>query len=458
MADTPPIIDVKRFIDEQRFSPYQWGILATCFLMIAIDTYDAFAVGFVVPVLMQEWHIGKALFGPVMSASIFGMAVGALVSGPLYDRTTPKTVMVGSMILFGLCSLGSTLAQTPLQLGIWRLVTGLGIGAAVPGATTLVYEYAPARRSALVVNTMACGGMVGAAACALTAGMLIPAYGWKSLFLVGAIIPIVLALFVQFTMPEPLRFMVLREWPGERIAAVLRRIGPGQALDGVRFVFSEEQGADRKSGMAVMLSRRLCTGTLMLWLTYFAGTFAYYLLMGWMPTLVQEAGASLRQATMATSLLSLGGIVGAFGVGWLMDRFERNSVVALAFVLGGVSVWMIGRQTAHPVLLPLFIFLAGVGLNGAIFSMGALAAMFYPTSGRSAGVAWMYGVGRIGGILGPIAGGMLLRTSSGAGMFFTVVMAAVMVPAVALWIKRRAATKVPADDNEGLIGRDVTAG
>ncbi|MGT2510456.1 MFS transporter [Cupriavidus basilensis] len=163
MADTPPIIDVKRFIDEQRFSPYQWGILATCFLMIAIDTYDAFAVGFVVPVLMQEWHIGKALFGPVMSASIFGMAVGALVSGPLYDRTTPKTVMVGSMILFGLCSLGSTLAQTPLQLGIWRLVTGLGIGAAVPGATTLVYEYAPARRGALVVNTMACGGMVGAA-------------------------------------------------------------------------------------------------------------------------------------------------------------------------------------------------------------------------------------------------------------------------------------------------------
>ncbi len=159
---------------------------------------------------------------------------------------------------------------------------------------------------------------------------------------------------------------------------------------------------------------------------------------------------------MATSLLSLGGIVGAFGVGWLMDRFERNGVVALTFVVGGVSVWMIGQQTSHPVLLPLFIFLAGVGLNGAMFSMGGLAAMFYPTSARSSGVAWMYGVGRIGGILGPIAGGMMLRTSAGSGMFFTLVMATVMVPAVALWIKRRAASRAAAD-SAGAIGTDMAA-
>lgn len=450
MAGSPATIDVKRFIDAQRFSPYQWRILATCFLMIAIDTYDAVAVGFVVPVLMQEWHVDKALFGPVMSASILGMAIGALISGPLYDRTTPRTVMVASMILFGLCSLGSTLAQTPLSLGIWRLLTGIGIGAAVPGATTLVYEYAPARRSALVVNTMACGGMIGAAACAMTAGSLIPAYGWKSLFVVGAVVPVVLALVVLVTMPEPLRFMVLREWPAERIAAVLRRIAPDKTLEGARFVFSEEQQAERGSGIGAMLSPHLRTGTLMLWLTYFAGTFAYYLLMGWLPTLVQEAGASLRQATMVTGLLSLGGIVGAFGVGWLMDRFERNGVVALAFVVGGVSVWLIGQQTAHPILLPAFILLAGVGLNGAMFSMGGLAAMFYPTSGRSSGVAWMYGVGRIGGILGPIAGGMLLRTSTGAASFFTVVMVTVLVPAGALWIKRRAAARGAAERGDGM--------
>lgn len=454
MQDIHPPIDVKRFIDEQRFSPYQWWILAVCFLMIAVDTYDAFAVGFVVPVLMHEWHVEKTVFGPVISASIFGMAIGALVAGALFNRFTPKTVMVASMLMFGLCSLGSTLAGSPLSLGIWRFLTGLGIGAAVPGATTLVYEYAPARRSALTVNTMACGGMLGAAACGLTAGMLIPAYGWKSLFAMGAALPVALALVVHLSMPEPLRFMVLREWPAERIAAVLRRIAPAKSFDGARFVFSEEQMTGAKSGMAALLSKDLRVGTLVLWATYFAGTFAYYLMMGWMPTLMQESGATLRQATLATSLLSLGGVVGAFAIGWMMDRFEKNTVIGLAFALGGASAWLIGQQTSNSMLQLACILTAGVGLNGAMFSMGGLAAAFYPTSGRSAGIAWMYGVGRIGGILGPIAGGLLLRTSSGANAFYTVVMATILVSAVALWIKQRASsagTNVePVPDDAGI--------
>lgn len=440
MTNTRPTVDVKRFIDEERFSSYQWLILLVCFLTIAVDTYDAFAVGFVVPVLMREWNVGKEVLGPVMSASIFGMAIGALIAGPLFDRTTPKTVMVVSMLLFGICSLGSVTATSPLSLGIWRLLTGIGIGAAVPGATTLVYEYAPARRSALIVNAMGCGSMLGAALCGVSAGVLIPAYGWKSLFLVGAAMPIALAIVVHVYLPEPLRFMVMREWPAQRIAAVLRRISPRHAFDGVRFVFSEEQAVDRKSGIAVILSRRLRTGTLMLWITYIAGTFAYYLLMGWMPTLVQESGATLREATFATSLLSLGGIVGAFGVGWLMDRFERNGVVALAFALGGLSVWLIGQQEAGTALLPVTVFIAGVGLNGAMMSMGGLAAAFYPTNGRSTGIAWMYGIGRIGGILGPIAGGVLLRSTSGTYMFYLVVMATVLMAATALWVKRQAAS------------------
>ena len=433
-------IDVKRFIDEQRFSPYQWGILAVCFLLIAIDAYDALAVGFVVPALMQAWHMEKAVFGPVMSASIVGMAVGAMISGPLYDRSTPKTVMVVSMIMFGLCSLGSIFSESPLSLGIWRLLTGLGIGAAVPGVNTLIFEYSPTRRSSLVINTIACGGMLGAAACGVAAGLLVPAYGWKCLFVVGAVLPIVLALVLHFTMPEPLRFMVMRNWPAERIAAVLRHVAPKHDFNGARFVVTEEQVADRKSGMGVLLSPRLRTGTLMLWLTYFSGTFAYYLLMGWLPTLLQEAGASLRDATLATSVLSVGGIAGALCFGWLMDRFDRNTVIALAFVLGGASIWTLGHQAGHLALLPLILFIAGAGLSGAMFSVPGLAAAFYPTNGRSAGIAWMYGIGRLGGILGPVAGGMLLRSFGGPG-FYAAVTATILLPAVALWIKRQASSR-----------------
>lgn len=409
--------------------------------MIAIDAYDALTVGFVVPALMQAWHMDKAVFGPVMSASIVGMAVGAIISGPLYDRSTPKTVMVVSMIMFGLCSLGSIFSETPLSLGIWRLLTGLGIGAAVPGVNTLMYEYAPSRRSSLVINTIACGGMLGAAACGVAAGLLVPQYGWKCLFVVGAVLPIMLALVVHFAMPEPLRFMVMRNWPAERITAVLRRVAPKHDFNGARFVVAEEQAEDRKSGMGVLLSRRLRTGTLMLWLAYFSGTFAYYLLMGWLPTLLQEAGASLRHATLATSVLSVGGIAGALCFGWLMDRFDRNTVIALAFAAGGASIWTLGHQAGNPELLPVILFIAGAGLSGAMFSLPGLAAAYYPTNGRSAGIAWMYGVGRLGGILGPVAGGMLLHTSGGAATFYAVVTATILVPGFALWIKRRATSR-----------------
>src|SRR5262249_17063373 len=157
----------------------------------------------------------------------------------------------------------------------------------------------------------------------IAAGLLVPGYGWKSLFIVGAVLPIALAVIAHLTMPEPLRFMVMRGWPAERIAAVLRRLHPKHNFRSTRFVFTEEQKADHKPGMGVLLSRQLRTGTLMLWISYFSGTFAYYLLMGWLPTMLQEAGSSLRNATLATSLLSAGGIVGAFCFGWLMDRFDR---------------------------------------------------------------------------------------------------------------------------------------
>ncbi|MEM5429268.1 MFS transporter [Cupriavidus oxalaticus] len=442
-------IDVKRFIDARRFSPYQWGILAVCFLMIAIDAYDALTVGFVIPALMEAWHMEKSVFGPVMSASIVGMALGAMLSGPLYDRSTPKTVMVVSMVMFGLCSFASIFAETPLTLGIWRLLTGLGIGAAVPGANTLMFEYAPTRRSSLVINTIACGGMLGAAGCGVAAALLVPSFGWESLFVVGAVLPIALALVAHFAMPEPVRFMVLRDWPAERIAAVLRRIDPAQRFEGVRFVFTEAHAADQQSGMGVLLSRRLRTGTLMLWLAYFSGTFAYYLLMSWLPTLIQEAGASLRQATLSTSLLSVGGIAGAFCFGWLMDRFDRNTVISLAFAVGGASVWALGRLVGHPELLPVILFLTGVGLSGAMFSLPGLAAAFYPTNGRSAGIAWMYGIGRIGGILGPVTGGMLLHGSGGPAVFYAAVTATILIPALALWCKRRATLRLATASGAG---------
>ncbi|SCU74524.1 4-hydroxybenzoate transporter PcaK [Cupriavidus necator] len=441
MTNLSRTLDVQQFIDEHRFSRYQWKILVTCFLLIAIDAYDSVAIGFVVPVLLREWGTTRAAFGPVLSVGVLGLALGALIAGPLFNRTSPKTVMVGSMLLFGLCSLGTMTADSLVSLGAWRFFTGIGVGAAVPGAVTLIYEYAPARISALLVNTIACGALIGASLCGLTAAAVVPSYGWTSVFLIGGIVPVVLALFMLVTMPQPLQFMVQQNYPATAIAAVLRRIAPeAQLADDTCFVLpaAPEPG---KAGVAVVLSRQLRMGTAMLWSAYFFGTFAYYLLLGWLPTLVQDMGASLQHSSLITVLLTVGGIFGTFVFGWLMDRFDKNNVIAGAFVLGGVGMWLVGQQKGDLAWVATCVFIGGIGLSGAMMSMGAVAASFYPASGRSTGISWMHGVGRFGGIAGPMVGALMLRDGFTLATVFTVVMGFVLVSAVALMIKGAAARR-----------------
>ncbi|MBP0630530.1 MFS transporter [Cupriavidus sp. AcVe19-1a] len=452
MARKSDVIDVKRFIDEQKFSTFQWRVMIICFLIVAVDAYDAAAVSFVVPVLAEKWQVSKAMFGTVMSASVVGMALGAFLAGPIIERTTPKTVIVAAILTFGILSLGTCWADSPTSLGIWRLFTGIGIGAAIPGATTMVFEYAPERRSALLVNTLACGAMIGAAICGVTAGILIPMYGWQSVFVVGGVAPIVLAVLVLVALPEPLQFMALRGWPAERIASVLRRIAPSYSFEGVRFVLSEGRPVERKAGVSIILSRRLRIGTLMLWLGYFSGAFSYYLLFVWMPTLLSEAGATLRQATMATSLLSFGGVLGAVSAGWFMDRFNKSCVVALAFTIGAVAVWTIEQQISNQTALAVSLLIAGVGVSGAIFSMSSLAASYYPASVRSTGIATMVGIGRIGGMVGPIAGGLLMHTASGSGSYFAVVTASALISAMALLVMYRRGS-ANAHSGSAAVGR-----
>ena len=226
MTSESRALNVPQFINEQRFSPYQWGILVTCFLLIAVDTYDVVSIGFVIPVLAQQWGLDKSSFGIAMSAGILGLAFGALMAGPLFERLSPKTVMLGSVFFFGICSLGTATAGSMESLCAWRFFTGIGVGAAVPGAATLMYEYAPARMSSFLVNAIGCGSLVGATLCGVAAALLVPSQGWQSVFVLGGALPLALGLFMWIFMPEPLHYMVRKGGFDARIAAVLARIAP----------------------------------------------------------------------------------------------------------------------------------------------------------------------------------------------------------------------------------------
>ncbi|BBH13016.1 MFS transporter [Chromobacterium haemolyticum] len=439
-----PPLDVQTIIDE-RFSPCQRLLLALCFLVVAVDGFDTAAVGYIAPALVQEWGVPRAALGPVLSAALFGLALGALSAGPLADRYGRKSVLLASVLFFGAGSLASAFAATLEQLTALRFLTGLGLGAAMPNAVTLMSEFAPARYRAVLVNAMFCGFPLGASAGGVLASWLIPHYGWRSVLLLGGLAPLGLAVPLWRYLPESVRHMAAHGAPAARIRGVLERIA-GRDLSAEPGFVAAEPALGGRSAVGVVLAPAYRLGSLMLWLAYFMGLLIFYLLTSWLPILIKDAGFTISQAALMTALFPLGGGIGTLAAGYLMDRFNPNRVVALGYALTAALIFAVGQGTATMLSLGGLIFLAGTAMNGAQSSMPALAAGFYPTHGRATGVAWMLGIGRFGGIAGALLGGELLRRQLELDTIFALLAIPAALATAALLCKQRfAAVAAPFD-------------
>lgn len=430
-------VNVQTFINEHPFSGFQWLVFAMCFVIVLLDGFDTAAIGFIAPSLVTEWGISKPDLAPVLSAALFGLACGALVSGPLSDRIGRRVLLLGSVTLFGVACFASAFSGDIGHLTVLRFVTGIGLGAAMPNAVTLMSEFCPDRRRATLINLMFCGFPLGAAFGGFLAAWLIPHFGWRSVLLLGGTMPLLLAVLLLVAMPESVRYMVAKQHAVERIRATLGRIS-GAAQEASSFVMTELAPAVAgKQGLRVVLSRQYIIGSVMLWLAYFMGLVIFYASINWMPVLLKEAGLQPQRATLISALFPLGG-VGAVLCGVLMDRFNANRVIAVCYALTAISVYCIGQAVGNVGLLVLVVFVAGVLMNTAQSSLPALAAAFYPTQGRGTGVAWMLGIGRFGGIAGSFLVAELTRKHFSFESIFAVVAVAALISCVALLVKQAA--------------------
>ena len=376
-------VNVQTFLNEHRFSSFQWLIFILCFVIVLLDGFDTAAIGYIAPSLIKEWGVNKSALGPVLSAALFGLAIGALSAGPLADRFGRKLVLVVAVGIFALACLAAAFSADLTELTALRFVTGIGLGAAMPNSVTLMSEYCPGQRRAVLTNTMFCGFPLGAAFGGFLAAWMIPQWGWRSVLGLGGVTPLVLAVLMLVLLPESVRYMVAKSHAIERIRAVLSRIA-GRPVTATDFVMTETKSAGGKSGLGVVFSGSYAMGSVMLWLAYFMGLVIFYALINWMPILFKESGIDPKASTLITALFPLGG-VGAIFFGWLMDRFNGNRIIALGYVLTAVSVFAIGQVVGNMGLLVLAVFVAGILMNTAQSSMPALAAGFYPTQGRVRG-------------------------------------------------------------------------
>ncbi|MFM0643193.1 MFS transporter [Paraburkholderia bryophila] len=430
-------LDLESIIDEGRVSSLQIVIFVLCGLVAMVDGFDTQAIAFVAPEIMAAWHVAPSAFGSVFGAGSLGGLLGALTFGAAGDRFGRKATLSCAVLLFAIASLLTPLAHSTAMLAALRCVTGVGLGGALPSFISLTSEYAPRRLRSTLVGAMFCGFPLGAVLGGGACAVLIPALGWKSVFIAGGLLPLlILPVFMQ-VVPESARYLALRN-DRESILRILRRLKADTLWNGE----CDYRAAMPSSPVSRLFSEGRASATFLLWIAFFMSLLLTYFLINWIPVVARANGLDIRQAVLAVAMLNLGAVAGCVVLGRLADRFGPTLVIGCAYLAGAIGIATLGWVGWSPGLLYVTSFVAGAFSIGAQMCTVALCAVFYETGLRATGIGWAMGIGRTGAIAGPVMGGVLLGAGVTAPVLFAIAgatsaSAALAVFALGRLIRRR---------------------
>jgi AAHS family 4-hydroxybenzoate transporter-like MFS transporter len=398
-------IDIGALIDEQKIGPFHIQLLVWSFLIMVLDGYDLLVAALSGRALMSEFGLAPTELGPILSASLFGFFFGALIFGWIGDQFGRRVAIIAACVEFGIFTLAATQAGSGVQLFWLRALAGIGIGGVIPNTIALNAEYAPKRIRATLVILMFTGNTFGGGLLGQLAPWLIPTYGWRSLFLIGGIIPIALAVVLYFVLPESLKFLSLDESRRAEVASYARKLRSDLAIGpNDRFILPQS-GTKQPFPVMQLFRGRLAVATPLLWLLFAINLMTFYFINNWMPILITSSGAPELGAT-ATALFQYGGTAAGVIISFFVNRWGLKPV-AFLFVVAIPVVASLGYLATSDTSLLIAAALAGFCLLGIQFGLNAGSGMIYPTAFRANGVGWAFGIGRIGAIAGPYIGGFL---------------------------------------------------
>ncbi|MFV3074895.1 MFS transporter [Niveispirillum fermenti] len=349
--------------------------LLLCFFIALLEGFDIQAIGVAAPYLLPQLGLTPGQAGVVFGAGMAGLVCGAVTGGWLADRMGRKGLLMACVAIFGLFTLATVVATGPVTLGFYRFLAGAGMGAAMPSLVAVALEIAAPERRTRTITLMFSGMPAGGALAALFAAGLLESHGWQSIFVVGGVLPLLL-------LPAMARLMPDSRAPA---AAVGERPGAAQALFG--------------GGRALI--------TLLGWFTFGLTLLVLYLLLNWLPSLVAAKGLGGTGGAGAAFAFNAGSVVGAWGIGILVDRLgPRIPIIAAYPCLALAMFGLAGAESLGPVLL--LAGLAGFFLLGAQYSLYGVMPLYYPVSVRGLATGAAIAVGRLGSIGGPLVAGHLL--------------------------------------------------
>lgn len=383
-------------------------------LALVVEGFDLQAGNFAAPAIVEAFGIQQAEIGPFLSASLFGVLVGAVFLGPLGDRHGRRKILIASCLSYGLLSLLSATVNSFVILIALRFAIGVGLGAVLPNALALSGELAPRRYLAMATGLVGIGMTFGGVLAGATAAWLIPMFGWQSLFILGGILPTIVALLLWWGLPE----------------------SPALAI---------QQSADpSSSGIKAILAPALRSQTIAIWIVFALTLMVTYLLGGWIPLLIRQQGYSTAIAAWIGTAYLAGGIFGGVVASLLLTR--GNWLVVAGFA--GTALLCLLLLAANAWELPMLIALitlAGALVTGTQNGLNGSCGATYPAAARASGLGWALGVGRIGSILGPLFGSLsiLLGFESARQFFLLPILPLAITCLLALWLARR----IKADDH-----------
>jgi AAHS family 4-hydroxybenzoate transporter-like MFS transporter len=401
-------VDAHSLIDNEPIGRWQVLTFFIATLVAGLDGLNTQIVGYVAMNIAKEWHISMANVGTVFGIGMAGTVVGALTLGTMGDMVGLKRMLIIITLVIGCATLATGFATNWIQLMILRFLTGLGVGGAMPNLIAVAAQFAPSRSRASMITITACGFPLGATLGGVLVAGLVGRYGWRSVFIIGGCLSLLLAPLIVVGLPESIPLLLKRTNVDAqtKVRKILRRMFPNAFVEG-QIVWS---GVGRCCTTFPLLDLFLQGPVLFFALAaaFFMSMLGMYLLSNWLPSLLQQTHSTAKEAVLATAGFNFGGIAGAVMFGRLMDRFGSIRSLAVGYLFGAASIVLLAANHFSFQALALAAFAAGLAMIGCQGGLNALPALLYPDDMRAAATGAFVSIGRVGSILGPLFAGFLL--------------------------------------------------
>jgi AAHS family 4-hydroxybenzoate transporter-like MFS transporter len=410
MAIAPRTIDVAKLIEERKLGGFNYKLIVISWLITAFDGFDQMMISYTAPYIRDQFHLSTTELSWVFSAGIAGMMAGGFFFSWLADVIGRRPTIVATAFTFGVLTMATALAQTLPQFIVLRFLNGLAIGGMLPLAWALNIEFVPSRMRSTVVTIIMMGYSVGTASAGPLTNMIAPIYGWEGVFVVGGVGTLVCAALLLAFLPESARFLVTRGLRPDKVARTLNRIDPAiGATPADQYLLGDEAKAKAKFHVSQLFKGDLARITPLLWIGYIASSLAIYFWSSWGPLVLESLDFPRKTAALVSSLSGVLGAVGGLLLMRFTDRLGPRAVAFYPAFAAPVLLIMGMGFVSHDWFLVVQV-ISALLVSGSHFGVHSIAGIFYPSAIRASGTGWATSVAKIGGVLGPLIGGVILAS------------------------------------------------